>query len=98
MNFTLTLTLHTNTNTSINSPFQDVFEGSVAFVAVKLDKERRTEGVSVSNEAEDSNSHLSQQLPWHIRPDVQQVLDADAHTVLLWRKKEKYELFSSLAA
>lgn len=73
---------------SCNSPFQDVFEGSVAFVAVKLDKERRAESISVSNEAKYSNSHLSQQPPWHIRPDVQQVLDADAHTVLLWRRKK----------
>ena len=43
------------------SPFQDVLKGLVAIVSVKLHKEGWIEGIGVSNEAEHSHSHLSQQ-------------------------------------
>lgn len=47
---------------SIVSPFQDVPKGLIAIVGVKLHEEGRTEGIGVSNEAEHSHRHLSQQL------------------------------------
>lgn len=41
------------------SPFQDILEGLVTIVCVKLDEEGWTEVIGVSNEAKHSHSHLS---------------------------------------
>lgn len=64
------------------SPFEDVLEGHVAVVGVELQEEGWIEGIRVPDEAEHSHGHLSQQRPGDIAADVQQVLDADSHTVL----------------
>lgn len=64
------------------SPFEDVRERHIAVVGVKLQEEGWVEGIRVSDEAEHSHGHLSQQRPGDIGADVQQVLDADSHTVL----------------
>lgn len=66
----------------IISPFQDVLEGHITVVGVKLQEEGWIKGVGVPDEAEHSNSHLSKQRPGDIAADVQQVLDADSHAVL----------------
>lgn len=67
---------------SIISPFEDVLEGLIAVVVVKLQEECWIEGIRVSDEAEHSHSHLSEQRPRDISADLRQVLDADTHTVL----------------
>lgn len=67
---------------SLISPFEDVLEGHIAIVGVELQEEGWIEGIRVPDEAEHSHSHLSQQRPGDIAADVQQVLDADPHTVL----------------
>lgn len=67
---------------SFISPFQDVLKSLIAVVGVKLHEEGWIECIGVSNEAEHSHGHLSEQLSRDISTDVQQVLDADTHTVL----------------
>lgn len=64
------------------SPFEDVPEGSIAVAGVELHEEGWIKGVRVPDEAEHSHGHLSQQRTGDIAADVQQVLDADSHTVL----------------
>lgn len=44
---------------SIISPFEDVLEGLIAVVVVKLQEECWIEGIRVSDEAEHSHGHLS---------------------------------------
>lgn len=64
------------------SPFENVVEGHIAVVGIELQEEGWIEGVCVPDETEHSHGHLSQQRPGDIYADVQQVLDADSHTIL----------------
>ena len=63
-------------------PCEDVLKGLVATVGVKLIEEGRVDDIGVIYEAEHRHSHFSEQRSRDVSTDVQQVLDADTHTVL----------------